>query len=66
MHGAGVLLISSDLTRVKVTRNNPESAEHPLVMEYNLEEQRGSDLILRDGDVIEIPERGANSPEAGR
>ena len=91
VHQANVLLLSSDLSRVKVTR-------HGVEMQYNLEPLaarrggggrggggggggdgdgggvrrggRGSsalnnnspDLWLRDGDVIEIPERDPNVP----
>jgi ankyrin repeat protein len=91
VHQANVLLLSSDLSRVKVTRNGVE-------MLYNLDEpaSRGgrngggggggtgggaggggvgrggrgglgsnnnsSYLWLRDGDIIEIPERDPNAP----
>jgi hypothetical protein len=58
VHGANVLLISSDLSRVKVTRRESEAGGHPLVMEFNLETQPPPDFPLQDGDVIEIPERG--------
>jgi ankyrin repeat protein len=57
VHDANVLLISSDLSRVKVTRDDPATGGHPLVMEFNLETQPAPDITLRDGDVIEIPER---------
>jgi hypothetical protein len=80
---ANVLLLSSDLSRVKVTRNGVD-------MQYDLDElearaaRRGGgggggggggragglfgsnnnspDLWLRDGDIIEIPERDPNAP----
>ena len=57
VHQANVLLLSSDLTRVKVTRGG-------LDMQYNLEASASPDLRLRDGDIIEIPERDANAPAA--
>jgi ankyrin repeat protein len=76
---ANVLLLSSDLSRVKVIR-------HGVEMSYNLDELaaglsfggggggggRGGlasnnttpDLWLRDGDIIEIPDRDPNAPAA--
>jgi len=57
VHQANVLLISSDLTRVKVTRHEAEAGGQPLVMEFNLETQPPPDVWLVDGDIIEIPER---------
>ena len=81
VHQANVLLLSSDLTRVKVTR-------HGVDMQFNLDTTASgvsmpsmpalpggiprripnaanpsapSDLWLRDGDVIEIPERDPNT-----
>ena len=57
VHDAKVLLISSDLSRVKVSRSASKAGEHPLVMEFNLETQPPPVLQLLDGDVIEIPER---------
>ena len=85
VHQANVLLLSSDLTRVKVTRHGQE-------MQYNLvppppennnpnrppgvqiampppggvrthpTPPDSADLWLRDGDLIEIPERDPNAP----
>lgn len=55
VHQANVLLLSSDLTRVKVTRSGQE-------MQYNLAPPAPGDLWLRDGDLIEIPERDPNTP----
>jgi ankyrin repeat protein len=57
VHDANVLLISSDLSRVKVTRRESEAGGHPQVMEINLETQPPPNVLLQDGDVIEIPER---------
>ena len=54
---ANVLLLSSDLRHVKVTRN-------ATVMEFNLATPPSPDLRLRDGDIIEIPERDPNAPAA--
>jgi hypothetical protein len=92
VHQANVLLLSSDLSRVKVTRNGLE-------MQFNLEppppvsrptppgmpgaprpmpgppspgmaarstasavSSTSANLWLRDGDIIEIPERDPNAP----
>jgi ankyrin repeat protein/protein involved in polysaccharide export with SLBB domain len=57
VHGANVLLISSDLTRVKVTRRESEAGGQPQVMEFNLETQPPPNVPLQDGDIIDIPER---------
>jgi len=57
MHQANVLLISSDLSRVKVTRHGSNAGESPQVLDFNLETQPPPDVSLQDGDVIEIPER---------
>jgi len=93
---ANVLLLSSDLSRVKVTRNGVEShydlappppARSPASTlpgvpvvppsyqwsmsargQYIIDTQSAlagsTDLWLRDGDVIEIPERDPNAPAA--
>lgn len=57
VHEANVLLISSDLSRVKVTRQGSKTGEPPLVMEFNLTTDPPPDVRLSDGDVIEIRER---------
>ncbi|MDB6063834.1 MAG: Ankyrin repeat-like protein [Pedosphaera sp.] len=55
--GAHVILASSDLTRVKVKRVDP-STRKAEEMIFNLEQKNSnSNLWLRDGDVIEIPEK---------
>ena len=55
--GANVLRASSDLSRVKVTRRDP-APQQPQEMVFNLEKpDPRNDLWLRDGDVIEIPEK---------
>jgi ankyrin repeat protein len=59
--GANVLLASSDMTRVKVTRRSSPTANATTLISdletggtsYN----PATDLWLRDGDVIEIPEK---------
>lgn len=64
VHLANVILYSSDLTRVKVKRTSPQTQKTE-EMVFNLEgtafipgrSASGSGLWLRDGDVIEIPER---------
>ncbi len=94
---ANVLLLSSDLSRVKVTRNGVESrfdlapppprapahqmpfatsvpsfsyqwsAGQPGIAYSSLNQsaqQSSWDLWLRDGDIIEIPERDPNAPAA--
>ncbi|MCL5097493.1 MAG: ankyrin repeat domain-containing protein [Candidatus Omnitrophica bacterium] len=57
VYGANVLLASSDTTRIKVTRTDPET-KRKTEMTFNLETiEPNSDLWLRDGDVIEVPEK---------
>ena len=54
---SGLLLTSSDTSRVKVKRTDPDTGE---VREwtYNVEKDAGpNDLWLRDGDEIEVPEK---------
>jgi hypothetical protein len=48
--------VSSDLSRVKVTRTDPESKKK---LEWTIDctNPSDSDLWLRDGDVIEVPEK---------
>jgi ankyrin repeat protein len=69
---SGLLLASSDVTRVKVKRTDPATKQ---VREriFNLDQINNTnddtnDLWLRDGDVIEVPEkdgsRAAASPRA--
>jgi ankyrin repeat protein len=54
---ANVLLASSDTTRVKVKRANPATGQTDEMI-FNLEKtDPNTDLWLRDGDVIEIPEK---------
>ena len=55
---SGLLRTSSDTTRIKVTRVDPGTHESR-VWTYDLEglEDSWNDLWLREGDVIEIPEK---------
>jgi len=54
---ANVLLASSDTTRVKVKRANPATGQTDEMI-FNLDKtDPNTDLWLRDGDVIEIPEK---------
>jgi ankyrin repeat protein len=54
---ANVILTSSDLSRVKVTRFDAASRK-PVQMVFDLEKKDPkNDLWLRDGDVIELPEK---------
>lgn len=51
-----LIRVSSDLSRVKVTRIDPETKKtREWVIDCTNEQQ--SDLWLRDGDVIEVPEK---------
>jgi ankyrin repeat protein len=52
-----LILSSSDLTRVKVTRHDPKTGEnHEWILDCS-NPKSVPDLRLRDGDVIEIPEK---------
>lgn len=50
---ANILLLSSDISRVKLTR----SGANPSVMEFNLDVRQPPSVLLQEGDIIEIPER---------
>ena len=52
----GVLLSSSDLSRVKVTRRDPRTGR-TLDWTLNCSGDNAPDLWLRDGDVMEVPQR---------
>jgi ankyrin repeat protein len=55
-----VILASSDLTRVKVRRTDPASGKKT-EMTFNLEKtDPETDLWLKDGDVIELPEKSSD------
>lgn len=57
LYDSNLLLTSSDITRVKVTRNDSSTKEKK-GMVLNLEQtDPKTDLWLRDGDVIEVPEK---------
>jgi hypothetical protein len=54
----GLLKTSSDLSRVKVTRTDPETGEKKeAVFDLTEEVPWYNDLWLRDGDVIEVPDK---------
>ena len=57
VQGSGLLLTSSDTSRVKVKRTDPGTGEiHEWI--YNVEKNAGhDDLWLRDGDEIDVPEK---------
>ncbi len=63
LRASGLLLISSDLSRVAVKRANPVGDE-PREVVLNETGQPNPDLWLRDGDVIEVPERDPNAPDS--
>jgi len=54
---AGVIRASSDLSRVKVTRDDPSTGQHTTVIFDSREQDLVNDLWLRNGDVIEIPDK---------
>jgi ankyrin repeat protein len=52
------LLSSSDLTRVKVTRKDPATGQgKEFIVDVSKSVPQTADLWLRDGDVIEVPEK---------
>jgi ankyrin repeat protein len=57
VRGANVIRSSSDLTRVKVKRADPVTRERRELNFDLTKVTRRDDLWLRDGDVIEIPEK---------
>ncbi|MFN7138109.1 MAG: ankyrin repeat domain-containing protein [Limisphaerales bacterium] len=63
VQNSGLLLASSDVTRIKVRRTNPRTGE---TAEFEVNTQINSppnDLWLMEGDVIEIPDRDPNAPQ---
>ncbi|HXJ56652.1 MAG TPA: ankyrin repeat domain-containing protein [Verrucomicrobiae bacterium] len=59
---ANVLRVSSDLSRVKVKRTDPKTKQvQELVFDLATAPANNdpSDLWLQDGDIIDVPERGA-------
>jgi hypothetical protein len=57
LRGSNLLLASSDLTRIKVTRHDlPTGLPHEWVVDCS-DAKPAPDLWLRDGDVIEVPEK---------
>lgn len=64
LHGSGLLLTTSDRTRVKVTRKDPVTKQE-LEMTFDITGRPGVyDLWLRNGDVIEVPEKGETQKSA--
>ena len=57
VRGANVIRSSSDLTRVKVTRAGPAPADRQEMVFDLVRMVKANDLWLRDGDVIEVPEK---------
>ena len=55
VRGCGLLRTSSDTSRVKVKRMDPETKQ-PIAFVFDLEKTDPHTLWLRDGDLIEIPE----------
>ena len=57
VRNVNVLLSSSDLSRVQVRRVDPVTKQTREFV-FNLEQAESrNDLWLRDGDVIEVPEK---------
>jgi ankyrin repeat protein len=56
-----LVLTSSDLSRVKVTRRDPASGQQREWVVDCSEASPAPDLWLRDGDKIEVPEKGEGS-----
>ncbi len=53
-----VLRSSSDLSRVKVTRKDPKSGRSVvMILDATSNPERKEDLWLREGDVIEVPDK---------
>ncbi len=60
-----LVLVSSDLSRVKVTRRDAVTGEkREWVVDCSQGGNRAPDFWLRDGDRIEVPERGYSSGTA--
>jgi hypothetical protein len=51
-----LLLTSSDLSRIKVTRRDPKTGEK-LEWVFDCSGDKAPDFWLRAGDVIEVPEK---------
>jgi len=61
---SGLLLTSSDTSRVKVKRTDTASGRSQEWTFDLSKEASPNDLWLRDGDVIEVPEKGPNAEAA--
>ena len=54
----GTILSSSDLSRVKVTRKDAKTGKvTEFIVDTTRKPSETGDLWLRDGDVIEVPEK---------
>ncbi|MGC3960253.1 MAG: ankyrin repeat domain-containing protein [Verrucomicrobiota bacterium] len=56
LYGSNLLLASSDLARVKVTRTEP-AARKPREWVLDCSSDKSPEFWLRDGDVIEVPDK---------
>lgn len=60
---SGLLRVSSDVTRIKVTRHNPDGSTSKIICNEGPNQTGYAyGLWLRDGDVVEIPEKDPNAP----
>ncbi len=60
LYRSGMLRASSDLSRVKVSRIDPDAGQrYEMVFDCRPESPQGGapDLWLRNGDTIEVPEK---------
>ena len=61
---SGLLLASSDLSRVKITRRDPATGQnHECILDCSFDSP-APDFWLRNGDRIEVPEKSAGSAAA--
>jgi hypothetical protein len=60
-----LVLVSSDLSHVKVTRRDPATGQERQWVVDCSEASPAPDFWLRDGDKIEVPEKGQASAAAG-
>jgi hypothetical protein len=57
LYSSGLIRFSSDLTRVKVTRQHDPASGKTREWILDCSGDKFPDLWLRDGDVIEVPEK---------
>jgi ankyrin repeat protein/tetratricopeptide (TPR) repeat protein len=58
LHESKLLLASSDMSRVRVTRTNPVTGGKEVLTLDCSDKNQPPDFWLRDGDYIEVPEKG--------